>query len=171
MKSESAPPRRTTLLEVNLTDGSVTKEPIPESWRRRFVGGKGLGARYLYDRTEAGVDPLGPGNALLFMVGPLSGLIPGEPRYAAITKSPLTDTFLDSYSGGKFAAHLAGSLGDAMGILVTGRAEEPVSLTVSEGEVSVVMDALLVGQCNPADRIHVLVSYITKSTSSALSTA
>ena len=137
MTPEPDPPRRTTLLEVNLTDGTVAKEPIPESWRRRFVGGKGLGARYLYERTEAGVDPLGPGNALLFMVGPLSGLIPGEPRYAAITKSPLTGTFLDSYSGGEFAAHLAGSLADAMGILVTGRADEPVSLTVSGGEVSI----------------------------------
>ncbi|MBS3759932.1 MAG: aldehyde ferredoxin oxidoreductase, partial [Halodesulfurarchaeum sp.] len=125
------------MIEVNLTDGTVTREQIPESWRRRFVGGKGLGARYLYKRTEAGVDPLGPGNALLFMVGPLSGLLPGEPRYAAITKSPLTGTFLDSYSGGDFAAHLAGSLDDAMGVIVTGQAVDPVSLRISEGDISI----------------------------------
>ncbi|MEF8772427.1 aldehyde ferredoxin oxidoreductase family protein [Halodesulfurarchaeum sp.] len=137
MTSETAPPRRTHLIEVNLTDGTVTREQIPESWRRRFVGGKGLGARYLYKRTEAGVDPLGPGNALLFMVGPLSGLLPGEPRYAAITKSPLTGTFLDSYSGGDFAAHLAGSLDDAMGVIVTGQAVDPVSLRISEGDISI----------------------------------
>ncbi len=137
MTSEATPPRRSHLLDVDLSDGTVRRERIPESWQRRFIGGKGLGARYLYERTDPGVDPLGPDNALLFMVGPVTGLIPGEPRYAAITKSPLTGTFLDSYSGGNFAAHFAGSLGDAMGLLVTGRAEEPVSLEVSGGEVTI----------------------------------
>ncbi|MGM0372315.1 MAG: aldehyde ferredoxin oxidoreductase family protein [Halobacteriota archaeon] len=137
MTTERAPPRRTAILRVDLTDGTVRREPIPEQWRRQYIGGKGLGARYLHEVTDPGVDPLAPGNALLFMVGPLSGLIPGEPRYAAITKSPLTGTFLDSYSGGDFAARLAGSLGETMGIIVTGQAPEPVSLVVSDGNVSI----------------------------------
>ena len=135
--SETVPPRRRSILRVDLAAGTTSREPIPEEWLRRYVGGKGLGARYLYEVTEPGVDPLGPDNALLFMVGPVTGLIPGEPRYAAITKSPLTGTFLDSYSGGDFAARLAGSLADTMGIVVTGRADEPVTLVVSEGEVSI----------------------------------
>lgn len=126
-----------TLLRVDLTSRTVTRTPIPEKRLRRFVGGKGLGARYLIEAVEPGVDPLGPENALLFMVGPLSGLTPGEARYAAITKSPLTGAFLDSYSGGDFAARLAGSLDDAMGILVTGRADEPVTLVVEDGDVSI----------------------------------
>ncbi|AOW80920.1 aldehyde ferredoxin oxidoreductase [Halodesulfurarchaeum formicicum] len=137
MTTERAPPRRTAVLRVDLTDGTVKREPIPEQWLRQYIGGKGLGARYLHEVTEPGVDPLAPGNALLFMVGPLSGLIPGEPRYAAITKSPLTGTFLDSYSGGDFAARLAGSLGETMGLIVTGQAPEPVSLVVSDGDVSI----------------------------------
>ncbi|MFB6110401.1 MAG: aldehyde ferredoxin oxidoreductase family protein [Halodesulfurarchaeum sp.] len=137
MTSETGPPRRRSILRVDLTAGTATREPIPEQWLRRYVGGKGLGARYLYEVTEPGVDPLSPANALLFMVGPVTGLLPGEPRYAAITKSPLTGTFLDSYSGGDFAARLAGSLADTMGIVVTGRADEPVSLVVSDGEVSI----------------------------------
>ena len=137
MSPQTGPPRRTTVLEADLSAETVRREPIPEPWRRQFVGGKGLGARYLHDRTDPGVDPLGPENALLLFVGPLTGLLPGEPRYAAITKSPLTGTFLDSYSGGDFAARLAGSLGDAMGLIVTGRADRPVSLVVSDGEVSI----------------------------------
>jgi aldehyde:ferredoxin oxidoreductase len=135
--ADPAVPERRTILEVDLTAGTTRREPVPESWREQFVGGKGLGARYLYDRTDAGVDPLGPDNVLLFMVGPVTGLVPGEPRYAAITKSPLTGTFLDSYSGGTFAARLAGSLGDAMGLLVTGQADEPVVLSVADGDVSI----------------------------------
>lgn len=124
-----------TLFRVDLSAGSVTREAIPKPRLRRFIGGKGLGARYLYEELDPGVDPLSPDNALLFMVGPVSGLTPGEPRYAAITKSPLTGAFLDSYSGGSFATRLAGSLGDAMGVIVTGRAEEPTAMVVDDGEV------------------------------------
>ncbi len=61
---------------------------------------------------------------------PVSGLLPGETRYAAVTKSPLTGGFLDSYAGGTFPDTLAGALQDHTGILVTGRASEPVKLAV-----------------------------------------
>ena len=121
------------LLRVDLTDRVVSREPIPERWLDRYVGGKGLGARYLYEELDPGTDPLGAENALLFMVGPLTGRAPGEPRYAAITKSPLTGAFLDSYSGGDFAGALSGALSDCLGVLVTGRAEEPMALVITEG--------------------------------------
>lgn len=125
------------LLRVNLDTGSVESERVPDRWVRRFVGGKGVGARYLYEELDAGTDPLGPENVLLFMLGPVSGLVPGESRYAAITKSPHTGAFLDSYSGGRFAANLAGSLGDHLGVLVTGRADRPVRVEVRDGSASV----------------------------------
>ncbi|MEM4781155.1 MAG: aldehyde ferredoxin oxidoreductase C-terminal domain-containing protein [Halalkalicoccus sp.] len=121
------------LLRADLTAGTVSRERIPERWLDRYVGGKGLGVRYLYEELDPGVDPLGPGNALLFATGPLTGRTPGEPRYAAITKSPLTGAFLDSYSGGDFAGALAGALSDCLVVLVTGRADEPIALTVEDG--------------------------------------
>jgi aldehyde:ferredoxin oxidoreductase len=121
-------PRR--LLRVDLSAGSVESVPVPDAWRRRYVGGKGLGARYLYEELDAGTDPLGPDNALLFLLGPVSGLLPGESRYAAVTKSPLTGGFLDSYAGGTFPETLAGALADHVGVLVTGAASEPVRLAV-----------------------------------------
>lgn len=122
------------LIRVDLTAGDVTSEEIPDEWRRRYIGGKGLGARYLVDELEAGVDPLGPENVLLFMLGPASGVLPGEGRYAAITRSPLTGTFLDSYAGGEFPSVLAGALEDHLGILVTGHSSEAVSLVVEDGD-------------------------------------
>ncbi len=128
--SRDDPPR---LLRVDCTTGTVSSERIPAAWLEAYVGGKGLGARYLYEELEPGTDPLGPENALLFMLGPVSGLTPGEARYAAITKSPLTGAFLDSYGGGSFPERLAGSLGSHLGILLTGRSDEPVVLDVAEG--------------------------------------
>ncbi len=125
------------VLRVDLTDRSVRSERVPDRWLRDYVGGKGLGARYLYEELDPGEDPLGPGNVLLFVLGPLSGLLPGEPRYAAVTKSPLTGVFLDSYSGGPFPGELAGALGEHLGILATGRADEPVTMVVEDGTATI----------------------------------
>ncbi|MXR39953.1 aldehyde ferredoxin oxidoreductase [Halobaculum sp. WSA2] len=125
---------RTRVLRVDLSAGTVGFEPVPAEWRRRYLGGKGLGARYLYEELSPGADPRGPENLLGFVLGPLSGALPGESRYAAVTKSPLTGAFLDSYSGGTFPDRLAGSLPDCLGVLVTGAAEEPTALVVGDGE-------------------------------------
>ena len=84
----SSPVRR-DVIRVDLSAGTVARERVPDGWRRDFLGGKGLGARYLYEELDAGTDPLGPDNLLGFLIGPLSGYLPGESRYAAITKSPL----------------------------------------------------------------------------------
>ncbi|PSQ00017.1 aldehyde ferredoxin oxidoreductase [Halobacteriales archaeon QS_5_70_17] len=153
--------QRDAVLRVDLSAGTVERERVPDEWRRKYLGGKGLGARYLYEELDAGTDPLGPGNLLAFMLGPLSGYLPGESRYAAVTKSPLTGAFLDSYSGGAFPDALAGALtppdgetrpdrgeradangdstgtpptGGGLGVLVTGASERPVVLVVEDGE-------------------------------------
>jgi len=125
------------VLRVDLSERRVRREPVPEPWRREFIGGKGLGARYLYDELEPGMDPLGPKNRLLFLVGPLTGRLPGEPRYAAVTKSPLTGTFLDSYAGGTFPGALAGALDGNLGLVVHGVADEPVRIEVEEGDATI----------------------------------
>ncbi|EMA35348.1 aldehyde ferredoxin oxidoreductase family protein [Halobiforma nitratireducens] len=128
---------RPSVLRANLTAGEVEKERVPDQWRRRFLGGKGLGVRYLYDALEAGVDPLGPDNLLGFFVGPLAGALPGESRYAAVTKSPLTGLFLDSYAGGAFASRLAGSLEDCRALVVTGASDDPVRIVVEDGTAEI----------------------------------
>jgi len=125
------------LLRVDLSAESTESVPIPDRWLARYAGGKGLGARYLYEELDAGVDPLGPANVLCFMLGPVSGLTPGESRYAAVTKSPLTGGFLDSYAGGEFPETLAGALDSHMGLLVTGAASDPVRIVLEDGDATV----------------------------------
>ncbi|MFD1514601.1 aldehyde ferredoxin oxidoreductase family protein [Halomarina rubra] len=126
--------RRDTVLRVDLTAGTVERERVPERWRRQFLGGKGLGARYLYEDLAAGTDPLGPDNLLAMVWGPLTGYLPGESRLAVVTKSPLTGGFLDSYVGGTVPDALAGALPDCLGVLVTGRATDPTTLVVADGD-------------------------------------
>ena len=45
-------------LRVNLTDGSIQTEDIPREWLVEYVGGRGLGDRYLYEELDPTVDPL-----------------------------------------------------------------------------------------------------------------
>ncbi|MFC4551163.1 MULTISPECIES: aldehyde ferredoxin oxidoreductase family protein [Halorussus] len=137
---------RDRVLRVDLSTETVRRERVPERWRRRFLGGKGFGARYLYEELEPGADPLGPANVLGFVLGPLSGYLPGETRYAAVTKSPLTGGFLDSYAGGRFPTRLAGALRDCLGVFVTGRADAPVAIRIDTGDASVVPADHLAGR-------------------------
>ncbi|ELZ04759.1 Aldehyde ferredoxin oxidoreductase [Natrialba chahannaoensis JCM 10990] len=125
-----------TLVRVNLTDEQITTETVPQEYRDRFIAGKGLGAALLLDEVEAGVDPLSPENNLYFMFGPLTGFAPGTSRYGAVTKSPLTGTFVDSYSGGHFPTMVRYALPDVLAIAIEGRAENPMTLRITEGELA-----------------------------------
>ena len=108
---------------------------MPESVRDRFIAGKGLGAAILLDELEPRTDPFDPENLLCFMFGPLTGFAPGTSRYAAVTKSPLTGTFVDSYSGGHFPTMVRYALPEVLAIAVEGAADEPVALRITEDEV------------------------------------
>ena len=127
----------THLLRVNLTEGTVGTEEVPQDYRDRFIAGKGLGAALLLDELEPGTDPLSPENVLVLAFGPLTGFAPGTSRYAAITKSPLTGTYVDSYSGGHFPTMFRWALPSYLGVVVEGKADSPVYLDVSGEEVTI----------------------------------
>jgi len=126
------------LLRVNLTEGEVFTETLPNDWLKRFIGGKGLGAALLFENNEPNVDPLSPENNLIFTWGPFLGIAPGASRYCVVTKSPLTGTFLDSYSGGHLPSHLRFNLPDYRAIIITGKSKDPVILEIDQGDVGLV---------------------------------
>ncbi|RYJ12939.1 aldehyde ferredoxin oxidoreductase [Halogeometricum borinquense] len=132
--SDTALRKRTRLLRVDLSDGTVTHDSLPAEWRRQFVGGKGLAARLLYEKLDPGTDPLSPSNVVILALGPLSGIAPGEDRFAVVTKSPLSGTFLDSYAGGSFPPTLAGALPDHLLVAIEGQADEPTRLVIEDGD-------------------------------------
>ena len=83
------------IAHIDLTHGTVEKRPAPEEWVRKYVGGRGLGVRYVLE-NGVDVDPLSPENILCFMNGPLSGSETSmSGRWAAVTKSPLTNRCID----------------------------------------------------------------------------
>jgi len=121
------------LLDVNLTDGTFNEEVIDAGTVRKFVGGAGIGAKLLYDRTPKGVDPLSPDNLFIIMTGPATGTpFPLSGRHHIIAKSPATGGFGDANSGGNFGAMLRRSGYD--GLVFLGAADEPVWMTIINGE-------------------------------------
>ena len=78
------------ILTVDLTTGAIKEESPSEDMYHDFIGGTGLGVRILYERMKPKSDPLGPGNILGFVTGPLTGTtVPGSGRFTVVTKSPL----------------------------------------------------------------------------------
>ena len=119
------------LLLVDLSRQSHEVLEVGEEVIRAFLGGKGLGAYLLYKLLKPKADPLGPENLLMFLTGPLTGTgYPTAGRVVVVTKSPLTGLFLDSYAGGWFGPELRRLGYD--GLIITGRAEEPTYLWLSE---------------------------------------
>jgi len=121
------------ILKVDLSSGSIESCETPERLARAFIGGRGLGAAFLYKEMPQGVDPLSEGNVLIFMTGPATGLpIPACARWEAVTKSPLTGMYLCSSVGGFFGARLKFAGFD--GIILSGKSRSPVWLDVVDGE-------------------------------------
>jgi aldehyde:ferredoxin oxidoreductase len=120
------------ILRADLSTGELWGEPINEGYARDFVGGSGLAARMVYDMVDGGTDPLGPDNPLIFMTGPLVGTaMPSAGRCSVCALSPLTGIWGESNTGGFIGPELRFAGYD--GIVVTGRAEKPVWLSIVEG--------------------------------------
>ena len=120
-------------LEVDLTKREVSIADLNEEWARMFIGGKGLGAKLLYESVKPGLDPLAPENPLIFITGPLTATsAPTAGRWAVVTKSPHTGIFLDSQVGGHFGARLKMAGFDCL--TVRGKADAPVYLHIKDGQ-------------------------------------
>ncbi|HEX9118063.1 MAG TPA: aldehyde ferredoxin oxidoreductase N-terminal domain-containing protein, partial [Anaerolineae bacterium] len=125
-----------TILRVNLTTRAVKREPLDPRLARLYIGGRGLGARYLTDEVDPQVDPLGPDNKLIFASGPLTGTFaPSSGRYMVITKAPLNNVLASSNSGGHFGPELKFAGYDML--IVEGRAEQPVYLWIKDDQVEI----------------------------------
>ncbi len=121
------------ILFVDLSQGKTWDEPLEEKLCRDFIGGYGVGARIIFDRQQAKVDPLGPDAILGFISGPLTGTpaIVGS-RYVVVGKSPLTGTWGDANSGGDFGPHLKFAGYDA--VFFRGISDQPVYLFIDDGK-------------------------------------
>ncbi|MDD5093920.1 MAG: aldehyde ferredoxin oxidoreductase family protein [Dehalococcoidia bacterium] len=122
------------VLRVNLTKGDWKVEELDMDLVKKFIGGRGLGGKILFDEVDPNVDPLGPDNKLIFATGPLTGTgAPTGARYMVVAKSPLTGTIGYANSGGYFGPELKYAGYDV--IIFEGKSEKPVYLSIDDDEI------------------------------------
>src|SRR5512139_3010021 len=118
---------------IDLTAGKVAYEAIPEEWKLKYIGARGVGVKYVFENGPK-VDPLSPENILCFMNGPMTGSEANmSGRMAIVTKSPLTGTVTDSHHGGWSAARLRWAGYD--GLVFKGKAPKPTYVYIHDGQL------------------------------------
>ncbi|MHA1627026.1 MAG: aldehyde ferredoxin oxidoreductase family protein [Candidatus Asgardarchaeia archaeon] len=124
------------VLRVNLTDEKVSKEVLKEEVARNFIGGRGIGAYFLFRELKPKIDPLSEENKVIFSSGPMEGsMLPGASRFLVCAKSPLTKIWGEGTAAGKFGIMMKRAGFDA--IIIEGVSKRPVYLWVDDGEVEI----------------------------------
>ncbi len=118
-------------LYIDLTSRTWSVKRLTEKELTDYIGGKGVGLKLFNDHFSdlAAIDPLGPENLLGFIMSPI--LATGAPcsaRFDGVTKSPLTGIMVTASCGGPFGYACKTSGWD--GVLIEGRSEEPVTLSI-----------------------------------------
>ena len=120
-------------LDVDLTNGKLHKKELEKDWARLYLGGSGVAAKILWDRTGPETNPLGPENVLVVGTGPLTGaLFSPSGRMMFASKGPLTGVWAESHVGGFLGPEIKYSGFDF--IIFNGRSEKPVYLYLRDGK-------------------------------------
>ena len=121
---------------INLSTGQIQIKSIPLEIRKKFLGGRGLDAYLLYNHTEKGCDPLGPGNSLMISGGILAAtLASATARTHIMAKSPLTGLLGSANMGGFFAPELAWA--GFHHLVIKGKAEKPVYIWIHNQAIEI----------------------------------
>ena len=121
------------LLEVNLSTNEKKVVDVSQDFRL-YLGGRGYGAKLMWDRVPQGADPLKEENILYIGVGPITGFVGAVTSFNA--KSPLTLRGGTSQMNGHFGVELIYA-GYNAGILITGRSPKPVYLYIKNDDVEI----------------------------------
>ncbi len=122
------------ILDVDLTSGILAETELDRRFAQDYMGGKGFGARILYDQLPPHCDPLSPENILVFATGPLTGtLAPSSGRFEVCTKSPATGLWLDANCGGFFGPELKFAGYDM--VIIRGKAASAAMLVIDDNKL------------------------------------
>jgi aldehyde:ferredoxin oxidoreductase len=120
------------VLRVDLSQGKISQETLDEATLRKYLGGTGLGAKYLYDEVPAGVEWSDAANRIMLFSGPLGGTkVNGSGTFSVVTKGPMTNMAGATQANGFLGAYLKFSGFD--GIVIQGQARDWQYLYIHDG--------------------------------------
>lgn len=124
------------ILRVDLTGSKTWTEDLDVSTVKKWVGGVGLGAKYLYQEVPPGVEWSDPQNRLIWTTGPLAGTgVAGAATINIMAKGPMTNTAGSSQANGFLGAYMKFCGFD--GIVFQGKAPHLVYLLLRDGNVEI----------------------------------
>ncbi len=124
------------ILRINLSNGEVKKEPIKEDLVKKYIGGLGFVAHFMYREIPKNADALGEENKIIIAPGALTGFgIPTASKTALGAKSPLTGGFGRTVAGAPMGPELRKAGYAAM--IIEGKSDEPVIIKIVDDDVSI----------------------------------
>ena len=122
------------LLSLDLTTRHWEVSDIAEGEIRDYLLGSGLAAKIFHEEMDPKRDALDPASPLFIMNGLFTGTkVPAACKVSICGRSPLTGIWGESAAGGYWGAELKFAGYD--GLIITGRAEEPVYIWIVDDKV------------------------------------
>lgn len=120
------------ILKVDLSNAKVWVEDLDEGVLRKYLGGTGLGIKFLYDEVNPNLNWNSPDNIIYVGSGPLGGTkLAGSGSFSVVTKGAMTNGTASTQANGFFGAYLKFSGFD--GILIKGAAPRWKYLYIHDG--------------------------------------
>ncbi|MFQ5826482.1 MAG: aldehyde ferredoxin oxidoreductase family protein [Dehalococcoidia bacterium] len=121
---------------IDLNTGSMVRGDVPQKWRSKYLGARGINSSLLYSLLPRDHDPLGPANPLLVGVGLLGG-VPGfgTARVDIAALSPQSGNLGSSNIGGHFGPELRYSGYDHLAIV--GQSQSPIYIFIDNGNIHI----------------------------------
>jgi len=124
------------LLEINLTNNTISDKELKEETLKNYLSGSGLAAKILYDELQTNLPSLHPDSPLLFFSGLLTGTpVPTACKLSICARSPLTGIWNEATVGGTWGAEL--KFCGYEGIIIRGKAEKPIYLFITPEEIKI----------------------------------
>jgi len=134
------------ILQVDLSSSGISEIPT-QPYAEKYLGGRGVASRLYQEKVTPEVKAFDPENRLIFMTGPLLATgAQGAARMSVSGKSPMAypEGYCYGNMGGLFPAELKKAGWD--GIVIDGRADKPVCLSINNDKVELLDASSLWGQ-------------------------
>ncbi|MBQ9719204.1 MAG: aldehyde ferredoxin oxidoreductase family protein, partial [Oscillospiraceae bacterium] len=121
------------VLLLDLSTQKVSHYVWTDRDREKYIGGKAMASKILYDNLTGKETPFGEENLIVIATGPLTGTgAPSSNRFDVSSLSPLTGITSSSNCGGNFGHYLKKAGLDAL--IIRGKCEAPTWVEIDNGE-------------------------------------
>jgi len=123
------------IARINLSNGETSTFMPSKDDLKKYIGGKGLAAKIIYDSFDKKIEALSDENIIVISTSPFNKAgVPSASRYNISSISPLTGLLMSSNCGGDFGLQLKSAGYDAL--VISGKAAEKTYIKISDDGIT-----------------------------------